>query len=150
MNWKTHLLLGAALGAAVCYFLFTKDALQVALAAVLAGGSALLPDIDIRNSKASKITYLILGGAALVAAAWLSFGSGKGAWEFALYLCAIVGGILIVDLLIRPRHRGITHSLVALAVVSVCAYAAAGLLVACAVAVGYFSHLLFDNSVKLS
>ncbi len=147
MNWKSHLAFGFACGAIACYFFFSRDALGVFIFASVSGFCALVPDIDLRKSKFSSITYAVATVAVVAASAWLSQGRGMG--QFLFYLALFGGGCLLLDYLLRPTHRGITHSVPFLALVAVAAYAAFGLVAACAVAIGYLSHLAADGALKM-
>jgi len=145
MNWKLHLLLGVLFGAAVAHFGFNASAAQIFLFSAIAGVSALVPDIDLRKSKVSKIVYL-LGGAVVLLASYLLSG---GNWQkMLLYAGALGIGLLAFDVLVRPRHRGIVHSYLFLVFAAVAVYFAAGFFFAAAFAAGYLSHLLSDGVLK--
>ena len=66
-----------------------------------------------------------------------------------LYAGAMALALLAFDLLARPRHRGITHSLLFLLVLAAAGYFAFGLFFASALATGYLSHLLADGALKV-
>jgi len=145
MDWKLHLLLGILFGAAVAHFGFNANAAQIFLFAAIAGVSALVPDIDLRKSKVSRIVYLT-GGAAILL---VSFMLSGGNWtRMLLYAAVFAIGFLAFDVLVRPRHRGIVHSYLFLVLVAVAAYFAAGFFFAAAFATGYLSHLLSDGVLK--
>lgn len=147
MDWKAHLFFGILAGAAVAYLLFSQDAGKIATFALLSGGAALLPDLDLRKSKASKILYFALFVG--IAAAALLLG-GRKIEQVLLAALALSLAVFALDLLLRPRHRGIMHSLVFLAAISLAAYFSFGLFFAAAVFTGYFSHLLADGCIKLA
>ena len=146
MDWKAHIAIAVLLGAAVAYFFFPDG---IALFSAIAGIGGLLPDLDLRKSKGSRMLYAAAIVAALVAACWSSFAAGKGWQEFLLYFVVIAAVLAAADILIRPRHRGIMHSLLFLLLLSAACYPLFGVLAACAVSVGYFSHLLSDRCIKL-
>lgn len=146
MDWKAHLVFGAAFGAAVCYLAVGSDAPSLALFSGVSGFSALLPDLDLRKSKASKIAYAAIAVALVAAAVWLS---GGDMGKFAAYLAGMGLVLLFADWLVRPRHRGIMHSMLFLAVAAIAVLLLAGWFFAAAFAAGYFSHLVADNSVKI-
>ena len=146
LDWKAHLILGVLAGAAVAHFAFGAGGERLLLFCAISGAAALLPDIDLRKSKVSQVAYAA-AAAAIVAAAWLLSG---GDWrKMLLYAGAAALGLLAFDLLARPRHRGITHSLLFLALLAAAAYFAFGLFAASALATGYLSHLLADGALKV-
>jgi membrane-bound metal-dependent hydrolase YbcI (DUF457 family) len=146
MNWKSHLAFGFFCGAAACYLAFSRDVFAVFLFASVSGFCALIPDIDLRKSKFSQLTYALAAFAIIAASVWLAGGRGIG--EFFAYLALLALICLLLDWVLRPRHRGITHRLPFLALVGAVAYAAFGLVAACAVAIGYCSHLVADGALK--
>ena len=144
MNWRAHLFIGVASGATAAY-LFQLALLPALLFTAVSAASSLLPDLDIRNSKASKATYAVALFAILAAAYSVSFAKGKGLDEFALAFTAIVLALLALDLLFRPRHRGMLHSApFALAAAAAC-YVFFGALASGAFLLGYCSHLAADK-----
>ena len=147
LDWKAHLFFGILAGAAVAYLLFSQDALRIAAFALLSGGAALLPDLDLRKSKASRLLY----AAAFVAIASAALLLGGGKLEQALFnALALSLALLALDLLLRPRHRGMMHGLPFLAALSLVAYFSFGPFFASAIFTGYLSHLLADGCLKLA
>ena len=147
MNWRAHLFLGISSGAAAAYlsWLGLPDAL---LFCAIAGGSSLLPDLDIRNSKASQSAYFAAFFAVLALSYQSSIAKGGSISEFASSFGIISAALLAADFLFRPRHRGVMHSLLfALACAAAC-YAAFGMLPSAAFLIGYSSHLLSDWLVR--
>jgi membrane-bound metal-dependent hydrolase YbcI (DUF457 family) len=133
MDWKTHVALGIVLSAMVFYFLFGKIDLTLI---VIAGLAALMPDIDHEMSKGKKILdIIVIAFAALIA---------LPSQSVVLFL-AVIGAYFIIYKLLKPKHRGITHTIVACLVFSVLIYFTAGLEFAIAVFIGYFSHLALDR-----
>jgi hypothetical protein len=110
-----------------------------------AGAFSLLPDLDLRKSKASQVFYLLALGLALFAAYWLTLGSGKGMLQFAEALCVLLVALLALDWFLRPRHRTIMHSTGAALVLAAACFFAAGWQIALACAIGYVSHLFADR-----
>ncbi len=147
MDWKAHIFFGALLGGAGAYLFLGDGLLFVASFAFVSGISALIPDIDERKSKASQILLLALLAAAIVAAQTLSQG-----WDAAVFFVRasllFVTGVLLLELL-RPRHRGITHTLLFLAAISIASLILLGLPLAAAVFIGCGSHLAVDRCLKL-
>ena len=144
MNWRAHLFIGVASGAAAAYLL-RLGLIDAALFCIVSAASSLLPDLDIRNSKASKATYAVAFFAVLAAAYSLSFAKGKGLQEFALAFTAIVLVLLAIDLLFRPRHRGMLHSAPFALIAAAACYLVLGALTAGAFLIGYCSHLAADR-----
>jgi membrane-bound metal-dependent hydrolase YbcI (DUF457 family) len=149
MDWKSHLFFGIVLGAAVANFVLRTDALGTAAFAAIAGASALLPDLDMRSSKASQILGLAAVAAILMAAGWFAVANGKSVGEFALYAAILLVVVFIADRLLRPRHRGVMHSFGLLCAIAAAAWLLLGWFFALAFATGYFSHLIADKCIKL-
>ena len=146
MDWKAHIAIAAALGAAVAYFLFPSGIILFAAISAVAG---LVPDLDLRKSKGSRLLYaaaIALAGAGAYAN---SFAVGAGWQEFLIYFAVIVIVLGAVDILIRPRHRGIMHGILFMLLFCAACYFLFGFLIASAVLAGYFSHLLADKCIKL-
>lgn len=148
MDWKSHLLFGLLLGAAVAFAAAFPMNGAVAFT-LISGASALLPDLDMRKSKASKLLYAAVFGVIAVAALFLSYSQGKDLEGFALYAAVLFLAVLGLDFLLRPRHRGIMHSLSFMFALCLLLLLIFGEFFASAVAVGYFSHLLADFCLKL-
>lgn len=146
MDWKAHIAIAVLLGAAVSYFFFPDG---VAAFAAVAGVAGLLPDLDLRKSKGSQLLYAAALVFAALAAYANSFAAGKGWWESLPYFAAIVAVLAVADFFIRPRHRGVMHSILFLLLVCMACYALFGMMTAFAVFVGYSSHLLADKCIKL-
>ncbi|MFA6328905.1 MAG: metal-dependent hydrolase [Candidatus Micrarchaeia archaeon] len=144
MNWRAHLFIGTAFGAVAAYLLQLNLPSAIFFCAISAV-SSLLPDLDIRNSKASQATYAAALLAVLAAAYFLSFAKGRGPQEFAIAFLAIAGALLVLDLLFRPRHRGVMHSAPFALAAAAAAFLVFGALAALAFFLGYFSHLVADG-----
>ena len=144
MNWRAHLFIGVSSGAIAAYLL-RLDMPNAIFFCIVSAASSLLPDLDIRNSKASRATYAAALLFVLAAAYFLSFAKGGGFQGFALSFLAIAGALLVLDLLFRPRHRGMMHSApFALAAAAAC-YLLLGALAGGAFLLGYCSHLAADR-----
>ena len=147
MDWKAHLLFGILLGALAAIFIFHFGPADVAGFCAISGASALLPDLDLRKSKASQITYILAGAALVAAAIYLSGWNAESAMG---YLALLLIAFFAFDFFIRPRHRGVMHGFLFLSIATVLAYAALGGFVASAFLAGYSSHLLADGALKLA
>jgi hypothetical protein len=125
------------------------------MATAFAGLSALVPDLDHDSSKGRKWLDVAFIGFAFMTV----YGSGCGTdlcipgmaqlGEMLVTFLAMAGAYFLFFRFLKPRHRGITHTLVACFVFSVLLYFMAGKNLALAGAVGYFSHLVADLHVKL-
>jgi membrane-bound metal-dependent hydrolase YbcI (DUF457 family) len=146
LDWKPHLLFGILLGAAVAIYIFHFPAADTLRFCIITGVAALLPDLDIRSSKASQITYVLAGAALLAGAVYFAGGNSSKTAE---YLAVLIVAFFALDLFIRPRHRGFMHGFLFLFIASAIAYFALGGFVASAFLIGYFSHLLADGTFKM-
>lgn len=149
MDWKSHLFIGLLSGAAAAAYIFHAGAQAAFLFTLASGACALLPDLDMRKSKASKMAHAALFILIFAAALLLSYSYGKGLESFFLYAAMLLLAMLVLDLLIRPRHRGIMHSLSFLFAISAVSFFIFGEFFASALAIGYFSHLCADFCIKL-
>ena len=146
MNWWQHVLVALAVSLIVAVY-FAMPATPLLLAVIIVG--ALAPDVDHHKAKAFKaLTALLLAGGFYFAFEYL-----KTRIEFAYALGAsalIAGGIAAIAFVVKPRHRGITHSLLAVGLFI-------GLLffltnkhdTALIGGVAYLSHLVADGELKL-
>jgi len=109
-------------------------------AAVVALG-ALAPDVDHGKSKLFK---LAVAGVALCAGALAYDSSGSPLLGAGTGLAAA-----LLAFLLKPRHRGFTHSLACLALFSGALALLAGWPLALLGSAAYASHLAVDGTVKL-
>jgi membrane-bound metal-dependent hydrolase YbcI (DUF457 family) len=149
VDWKSHLILGFILGAAVSFPILHASLWQGLLFSAISAASALLPDLDQRRSKASQITY----GAGIIAAfafsLLLTISAGATMLDFLIFFAFAAFLLLLLGALFRPRHRGVMHSLAFLAALCAAAFVLFGAFPAAAIGLGYLSHLLSDFCVKL-
>ena len=154
MNWRSHALIGAILVLLAIYFLMgVRDIVQLAYLSALGALCALAPDLDHESSKGRKIA----DATAVILALWIAYDSTCGGriclpniLAMALTILIVLGAYFVLFTLLKPRHRGITHTLVACLVFAILIYLLAGPLAAICGAVGYFSHLLADGLIKIS
>ena len=144
MNYRAHLFIGVACGAVAAYLL-RLGLPDAAVFCAVSALSSLLPDLDIRNSKASQAAYAVALIAVLAAAYSVSFAKGGGLGDFAFSFFAISGVLLAVDLIFRPLHRGMMHGAPFAIVAAAACYAFFGALAAGAFLLGYCSHLAADR-----
>jgi len=145
MNAVQHLLVGALAGAIALAALggpFTLPA-----AAVVAIG-ALLPDADHHKTKMFQIVSLAIGiGAFFVSKPLMQerFGEFNGGIAS---LCIGLAGMVLFRFL-KPKHRGITHTLFAAALYAAAVFLLSAPQLALAGFVAYASHLVADGHVKV-
>ena len=140
---SSRFFIGFASGAFAAYLLHL-DLPNALFFCAVSSASSLLPDLDIRNSKASQATYAVALLFVLAAAYSFSFAKGGGFQEFAISFLAIAGVLLVLDLIFRPRHRGMMHSAPFALAAAVACYFVFGPLSAGAFLLGYCSHLAAD------
>jgi len=150
MNWKAHALIGAVSAVVLLYLLGTKDLLSVAIIAVFGALSALVPDLDHESSKGKKLLDVIFVPFALVVAYVSECGRNICIPDLsmAVIFFALVGVYSIFFFFLKPKHRGITHTVFAALVFGLILYFLVGFQFALAGFAGYFSHLAADRHVK--
>ena len=154
MQGKTHAAVGCATVLAVHLTVTGIPSMRHMVIAVATGTvAAVLPDIDLESSKASKqaasvlflISILALGAAVFVCIP--QTGGLSGLFETSgVYNRQVLGAVMFIVYIragLQGPHRGFTHSVTALIAVSVSAYLAAGAFAADVFA-GYASHLVLD------
>lgn len=154
MNWPEHMLIGALAGALVAYFL-GADLLTSSLIIGMASVSALAPDIDHDSSKIRQAANLVVPLAAFSFAITSACGNSLQcifARKESIFISglAITGFYMLIMAFLKPRHRGIIHTLSAAAVFGMLIYILSGSTFAIAGFAGYFSHLLADRQIKLA
>jgi len=145
MNALPHLLLGLAV-AAVAAGLFAPG-IEFSLPTVaIASLGALAPDIDHRKSKLFKAVVVVFGCVAVI-----GFQIARPHYGLAESITIAFGaGLASVALafLLKPRHRGFTHSLAALTLFTLGAGMVMGWESALLGGSAYASHLLSDGVIK--
>lgn len=153
MNWPSHLLIGALAGAIVAYFL-GADPFTSSLIIGMASISALAPDIDHDSSKIRQAANLVVPLAAFsfaITSACENNVQCVFAHKESIIISglAVVGFYMLIMTFLKPRHRGIIHTIAAAAVFGILVFILSDLTFAIAGFAGYFSHLLADRQVKL-
>ena len=159
-NYRQHITFAGFLGAIYAWGAYVAAGLHWlygAVAALLATLGGLLPDLDSDSGVELKGFTGILGVLAAVAV-WQALTRHDPTIPFELHLLATIGGYLVVRHGLRRAlsrltvHRGISHSLPALAVWGAATYLyypspyhLVRLAMAAAVMIGFFSHLLLDE-----
>lgn len=148
MNWQAHLAFGIFIGIAVS-FLFGLSVQDAAFFTAVCGASALLPDLDLRKSKASQMLNIVFFSSAILLSAFFTIKNGFGAEVFVLLTIALFSAIFLIDVVFRPAHRGYMHGLAFASVLFFACLALFSWLLASAFFLGYLSHLLADGCIKL-
>lgn len=151
MNYKQHLLIGAILTVPLTlllYFYFQLPNTFIYYGLSLGLLSSLLPDIDHSNSKIHKSIKTLTTLTALII-------STKEYIKITTHQMALVLGTItalttyILFTLLKPRHRGITHTMTAVILTGALTYYLIGPYLAIITATGYLSHLLADTEIKI-
>jgi len=154
MDYLGHLLIGFLLCLTSIYFLYPEivsTESEVILFLFIGMLSAIIPDLDHPKSKGTKImngTVFIL----LILFSYKLFFITFSSDSFIIFLffsAVFCLAWLGLSNLIRPKHRGITHTLLAVCVYSIILYFVFGILFLLAGAIGYFSHLIADKCFKI-
>ena len=151
MRWRSHVLIGALCGALALYLLGTPDPAQLLLFAVFGGLSALVPDLDHEMSKGRKLLDIGFVVSSFFVLYW-SGCRGKicspDISMFVLWL-AVLGVYFLLFRFFKPKHRGITHTIFISLIFSAMIYLLLDWKFALIGLIGYLSHLLADNEIKL-
>jgi len=145
--------IGALAGVLVAYLL-GADLLTSSLIVGMASVSALAPDIDHDSSKIRHAANFVVPLAAFSFAATSSCENNTQcifAQRESILLSglAITGLYMVIMVFLKPRHRGIIHTVAAAAVFGILVYILSDSTFAIAGFAGYFSHLLADRQIKL-
>lgn len=137
LDWKYHVAFGALLSAAVFYFLFgIIDPFTLFPLVFLSAICALIPDIDHEMSSGKKLFDAL----AIIVAALIAVSTNS-----IILFFVILGGYFLAFKILKPRHRGITHTSVFGFVFSALVFLLAGLDLAISALLGYLSHLFLDR-----
>ncbi len=151
MNWKAHAVFGAAAAVVLLYLLGTTEIFSIMLVAVFGALSGLVPDLDHESSKGKKLLDIIFIPFALVVA-YISV-CGRSLClpdgSMAVTFLAFIGLYSLFFFFLKPRHRGITHTLVAALLFALALYFLVDLNFVLAGFAGYLSHLAADREIKL-
>ncbi len=157
MDFKVHFLIGALASIIVFLFVFPVDKFMLMVLAIFSAFSALVPDLDHETSKLRKLLniFLPLGLFAFVLLkSCPDFQCSAFSFDFFLLLIkewlVMCGLYFIVMTYLKPKHRGITHTLFAGAVYGLLVYSVLGLYFGLSGLLGYCSHLLADNHMKMN
>ncbi len=152
MNYPGHLLVGIIFGAVFALAIGAEPFLFGSIVFV-AAFSALVPDIDHDSSKMRQWADLGVPICAfLFSYSAICDGVMCGAenWHPILVnTLAITGLYMIVITYMKPRHRGITHTLAAAGAYGVAIWFFSDWMFGVAGLLGYLSHLFADRMAKL-
>ncbi len=154
MNYVGHLFVGFILCLVIVYFLYPNqihNIKEVIIFLLVGTASALIPDLDHPKSKGTKILNITV----FILLILFSFNlflkdfSVESIITFIFFSAVFCFAWLGLSSIIRPKHRGITHTFLALVIYSIILYFVFGFLFLLCGAVGYFSHLLADKCFKI-
>jgi inner membrane protein len=153
MKWPEHMLLGALFGLIVAFAL-GSGTIQAIIIIGVASLSSLVPDIDHDSSKVRKAADVAvpIGAFAFSIASTCAndfFCIFPNLMEILILGLAITGLYMIVLTFLRPKHRGITHTLFSAAIFGLILYLFSGFPFALAGFAGYSSHLFGDKHIKV-
>ena len=117
--------------------------------------SALVPDLDHRESMGKNILDVLF----LLAAIFYSYSSICNQTvcipdismlkTITIGVLSLLGAYFLFFKFLKPRHRGITHSILFAVIYSLMVFLLYGFNLAIAGLVGYLSHLLADKEFKI-
>jgi inner membrane protein len=153
MNWRPHLIIGAFAGA-IAALILQSSIFVIFLASLVGGLSALAPDIDHDSSKirkAADITVPVFGVFfSLSSTCYADVACMITDWKtIIISALAITGLYTIVITYLKPKHRGITHTILFALVYFGLLYTISNFSFALFGLAGYVSHLVADWHIKL-
>ncbi len=154
MDWRSHIMIGAVLALAA-FLIIGADIPTLIIVTAFGGLSALVPDLDHDSSKGRKWLDVAFIGFAFITVYGSACGSG-----FCIPGLGSVGGMLVAFLamagvyflffrFLKPRHRGITHTIAACAAFGILLFFMTDRTLALAGTLGYASHLAADRHIRL-
>src|SRR3989339_317771 len=118
MQWRSHTILGFLLAFLVFAFIFHTSNFDALLLGVFSAVSALIPDLDHDSSKGKKLLDLVF----IIFIAWflVLYGCNGNicipSFEITLGLLfvfiVIIGIYFFIFRFFKPKHRGVTHTMV--------------------------------------
>ena len=152
MNWIQHLIVGALAGLILCFFIGVPIHFALILI-IFSAFSALAPDIDHSSSKIRQIADFTVPVFSLFFAFFSicsDFSCIFANWMEIIKTALIFTGIYaIIMIYLKPKHRGIIHTILFSFIYGTIVVFLAGWYFALSGFVGYFSHLLADKHIKL-
>ncbi len=150
MNWRGHVLFGLVLYAILAY-LCHISLTTIIILGPLAMFSAILPDIDLKQSKARAIMdiFAVLLAIFYPLAYMYKLNLLKYIQVGWISSAAFIGLYFIAVRFFMPKHRGFTHTIAATLIYAILIYTVFGWLEGCTALIGYSSHLLADKHIRL-
>ncbi|MBI5223048.1 metal-dependent hydrolase [Candidatus Micrarchaeota archaeon] len=155
MNYRQHFLVGFLFGLALLFLLgLPIISVSSLLLLLICSIFALLPDVDHDLSKGRQLLdYSILVFSLFFGyvsncsvSCSLSFSSAS---EILSAAFTLIGLYFVLMRFFKPKHRGITHSLVFTAGLGLILFVLFGFNLSLFATLGYFSHLLADRHIRL-
>ncbi|MBN1169442.1 metal-dependent hydrolase [Candidatus Micrarchaeota archaeon] len=150
MKWKAHFVIGALAAVVLIYILETAGLATLAVVALFGAFSALLPDLDLETSKGRKLLDISFIPFAMIIAYVSGCGTGICIPTISMItmFLVLVGLYFVIFMLLKPKHRGITHTIFLGLVYAIGLNIIVGQTFALAGFAGYVSHLIADRQVK--
>ncbi len=139
MNHLGHMIVGLLVGG-IAMLVLNVFSLQLAALALLA---SILPDIDLKQSKASKVVEFV---AVIAFTVFLQpLFSQYSIFSWLVTLLVSIGIVFMLLFPLRLKHRGITHTFKAAVFVGLLAGVFAGIAAGIVAFLAYSSHLVADR-----
>ena len=150
MNWKAHFIIGALAAIALLYLLGTTGIITLVFVAAFGAFSALVPDLDLETSKGRKLLDASFIPFAMIISYISECGTGIciPTIDMILMFLVLVGLYFIVFTFLKPKHRGLTHTVLVGLLYAIGMNILVGQTFALAAFAGYVSHLLADGKIK--
>ncbi len=151
MMWREHALIGAVIALAAALLLGYRDIISLFLFTSIGALSALVPDLDHHASKGRQW----LDRAVPIFAFAFSYLSACGNnlclpnIEVIKSALALIGIYFVFFTFFKPKHRGITHSILAVLIYTALLWVVFNAPLALVGGLGYLSHLAADREFKL-
>lgn len=154
MDWRSHIFIGAILGLAV-FLILGQDIVSLIMLTSFSALGALVPDLDHDSAKGRQWLDIAFIGFAFLTVYGSACGTGlclpaiSATGTMVVTFLAMAGVYFLFFRFLKPKHRGITHTLAACFLFAILLYFMAGRMLALAGFVGYASHLLADQHIKM-
>lgn len=154
MDWRSHIFIGAVLGLAV-FLILGQDIVALAILTSFSALGALVPDLDHDAAKGRQWLDVAFIGFASITVYGSVCGTGicmpalSAIGTMVVTFLAMAGVYFLFFRFLKPKHRGITHTLLACFAFGILLYFMAGRMLALAGFVGYASHLIADQHIRL-
>ncbi len=140
MNYPEHIAVGLVLGIAILFFFNSLNLFSV----VFVGLCSILPDIDHPKSKVSQLLYFLVFALSFIFIEPII--QKYFAFSISIVLNLLFSAtIIILWLAVKPRHRGVTHSLLFAVAFAILAFYFYGLGICIAGLASYLSHIVLDK-----